>query len=180
MYEEFLERVLFSEEQIENKVKEIASQITKEYAGKKPLMVAILKGSVMFFSDLVRRIETDLEIDFMAISSYGSGSRSSGEVKMIKDLDKRIEGRDIIIVEDIIDSGYSMKYLKNLLSARNPASIKICTLLDKPSRRQTDVQADYKGFEVENEFVIGYGLDYDGLYRNLPFVGILKRSVYEK
>lgn len=180
MYEEFLERVLFSEEQIENKVKEIASQITKEYAGKKPLMVAILKGSVMFFSDLVRRIETDLEIDFMAISSYGSGSRSSGEVKMIKDLDKRIEGRDIIIVEDIVDSGYSMKYLKNLLSARNPASIKICTLLDKPSRRQTDVQADYKGFEVENEFVIGYGLDYDGLYRNLPFVGILKRSVYEK
>ena len=180
MYEEFLERVLFSEEQIDNKVKEIASQITKEYAGKKPLMVAILKGSVMFFSDLVRRIETDLEIDFMAISSYGSGSRSSGEVKMIKDLDKRIEGRDIIIVEDIVDSGYSMKYLKNLLSARNPASIKICTLLDKPSRRQTDVQADYKGFEVENEFVIGYGLDYDGLYRNLPFVGILKRSVYEK
>ena len=180
MYDEFLERVLFSEEQIENKVKEIAEQITKEYAGKKPLMVAILKGSVMFFADLIRRIETDLEIDFMAISSYGSGSRSSGEVKMIKDLDKRIEGRDIIIVEDIVDSGYSMKYLKNLLSARNPASIKICTLLDKPSRRQTDVQADYKGFEVENEFVIGYGLDYDGLYRNLPFVGILKRSVYEK
>ena len=144
MYEEFLERVLFSEEQIENKVKEIASQITKEYAGNKPLQGAILKGSVMFISDLVRRIETDLEIDFMAISSYGSGSRSSGEVKMIKDLDKRIEGRDIIIVEDIVDSGFSMKYLKNLLSARNPASIKICTLLDKPSRRQTDVQADYK------------------------------------
>ncbi|MBE5742714.1 MAG: hypoxanthine phosphoribosyltransferase [Clostridiales bacterium] len=180
MYESFLERVLFSEEQLNERITQIAKQIESDYKGKKPLVVAILKGSVLFFSDLIRKINGDLEIDFMSISSYGSGSKSSGEVKMIKDLDKKIEGKDVIIVEDIIDSGYTMKYLKNLLQARNPSSIKICTLLDKPSRREADVTSDYVGFEVENEFVIGYGLDYDGLYRNLPFIGILKRSVYEK
>lgn len=180
MYDNFLERVLFSEEQLNARVAEIAKEIQADYKGKKPLIVAVLKGSVLFFSDLIRKIVGDMEIDFMSISSYGSGAKSSGEVRMIKDLDKKIEGKDIIIVEDIIDSGYTMKYLKKLLEARNPASIKVCTLLDKPSRRETDINADYVGFEVENEFVIGYGLDYDGLYRNLPFIGILKRSVYEK
>ena len=180
MYDNFLERVLFSEEQLNARVAEIAKEIQADYKGKKPLIVAVLKGSVLFFSDLIRKIVGDMEIDFMSISSYGSGSKSSGEVRMIKDLDKKIEGKDIIIVEDIIDSGYTMKYLKKLLEARNPASIKVCTLLDKPSRRETDINADYVGFEVENEFVIGYGLDYDGFYRNLPFIGILKRSVYEK
>ncbi|MBR1675885.1 MAG: hypoxanthine phosphoribosyltransferase [Clostridia bacterium] len=180
MYEDTIERVLLSEEQLDKRIAEMAVQIDRDYEGKKPLMVAILKGSIMFFTDLIRKMKINLEIDFMAISSYGHGVKSSGEVKMIKDLDRKVEGKDIIIVEDIIDSGYTMKYLKNMLEARKPNSIKICTLLDKPSRRETDVQVDYRGFEVENEFVVGYGLDYAGLYRNIPFVGILKREIYEK
>ncbi len=179
MYDNVIEKVLFSEEELKTRIKELGTEIGREYAGKKPLMIGILKGSVMFFADLLREIEGDLEIDFMAISSYGNGVKSSGEVKMIKDLDHKIEGKDVIIVEDIVDSGYTMKYLTGVLSARNPASIRICTLLDKPSRRETDVRVDYKGFEVGDEFVVGYGLDYAGLYRNVPFIGILKRSVYE-
>lgn len=179
MYDNVIERVLFSEEELKTRIKELGAEIGREYAGRKPLMIGILKGSVMFFADLLREIEGDLEIDFMAISSYGNGVKSSGEVKMIKDLDHKIEGKDVIIVEDIVDSGYTMKYLTGVLSARNPASIRICTLLDKPSRRETDVRVDYKGFEVGDEFVVGYGLDYAGLYRNVPFIGILKRSVYE-
>lgn len=180
MYEDILEKVLFSKEQLAKRIKELAAQLDKDYAGKTPLMVAILKGSVMFFTDLIREMTLPLEIDFMSISSYGSGVKSSGEVKMIKDLDNKIEGKDLIIVEDIVDSGYTMKYLTHLLEARNPSSIKICALLDKPSRRETDVAVDYKGFEVGNEFVVGYGLDYAARYRNIPFIGILKRSVYEK
>lgn len=180
MYEDILEKVLFSKEQLAKRIKELAKQLDKDYAGKTPLMVAILKGSVMFFTDLIREMTLPLEIDFMSISSYGSGVKSSGEVKMIKDLDNKIEGKDVIIVEDIVDSGYTMKYLTHLLEARNPSSIKICALLDKPSRRETDVAVDYKGFEVGNEFVVGYGLDYAARYRNIPFIGILKRSVYEK
>lgn len=180
MYEDILEKVLFSKEQLAKRIKELAEQLDKDYAGKTPLMVAILKGSVMFFTDLIREMTLPLEIDFMSISSYGSGVKSSGEVKMIKDLDNKIEGKDVIIVEDIVDSGYTMKYLTHLLAARNPSSIKICALLDKPSRRETDVAVDYKGFEVGNEFVVGYGLDYAARYRNIPFIGILKRSVYEK
>lgn len=180
MYEDILEKVLFSKEQLAKRIKELAAQLDKDYAGKTPLMVAILKGSVMFFTDLIRDMTLPLEIDFMSISSYGSGVKSSGEVKMIKDLDNKIEGKDVIIVEDIVDSGYTMKYLTHLLEARNPSSIKICALLDKPSRRETDVAVDYKGFEVGNEFVVGYGLDYAARYRNIPFIGILKRSVYEK
>lgn len=179
MYDNVIERVLFSEEELKTRIKELGAEIGREYVGRKPLMIGILKGSVMFFADLLREIEGDLEIDFMAISSYGNGVKSSGEVKMIKDLDHKIEGKDVIIVEDIVDSGYTMKYLTGMLSARNPASIRICTLLDKPSRRETDVRVDYKGFEVGDEFVVGYGLDYAGLYRNVPFIGILKRSVYE-
>lgn len=180
MYEDILEKVLFSKEQLAKRIKELAAQLDKDYAGKTPLMVAILKGSVMFFTDLIREMTLPLEIDFMSISSYGSGVKSSGEVKMIKDLDNKIEGKDVIIVEDIVDSGYTMKYLTHLLEARNPSSIKICALLDKPSRRETDVAVDYKGFEVGNEFVVGYGLDYAARYRNIPFIGILKCSVYEK
>ena len=180
MYEDILEKVLFSKEQLAKRIKELAEQLDKDYAGKTPLMVAILKGSVMFFTDLIREMTLPLEIDFMSISSYGSGVKSSGEVKMIKDLDNKIEGKDVIIVEDIVDSGYTMKYLTHLLEARNPSSIKLCALLDKPSRRETDVAVDYKGFEVGNEFVVGYGLDYAARYRNIPFIGILKRSVYEK
>lgn len=180
MYEDVLEKVLISREELNRRVCEMAKKLDEDYKRKRPLMVAILKGSVMFFTDLIREMKIDLEIDFMAISSYGNGVKSSGEVKMIKDLDGKIEGKDVIIVEDIVDSGYTMKYLKNLLEARKPSSIKICALLDKPSRRETDVQVDYKGFEVGNEFVVGYGLDYASYYRNIPFIGILKRSVYEK
>lgn len=180
MYEEILEKVLFSKEQLAERIKGLAKRLDEDYAGKKPLMVAILKGSVMFFTDLIREMRLPLSIDFMSISSYGNGVKSSGEVKMIKDLDNKIEGKDVVIVEDIVDSGYTMKYLKHLLEARNPASIKICALLDKPSRRETDVHVDYTGFEVGNEFVVGYGLDYAGLYRNIPFIGVLKPSVYEK
>ena len=178
MYEDVIEKVLISEDELKSKIRELGRQIRKDYAGKTPMMVGILKGSVLFFADLIREIEGNVEIDFMAISSYGNGVKSSGEVKMIKDLDRKIEGKDVIIVEDIVDSGYTMKYLTGVLSARNPASVRICTLLDKPSRRETDVQVDYKGFEVGNEFVVGYGLDYAGLYRNIPYIGILKRSVY--
>ena len=180
MYEDVLEKVLISKEELNRRICEIAKTLDEDYKGKRPLMVAILKGSVMFFTDLIREMKTDLEIDFMSISSYGNGVKSSGEVKMFKDLDGKFEGKDVIIVEDIVDSGYTMKYLKNLLEARNPSSIRICALLDKPSRRETDVQVDYKGFEVGNEFVVGYGLDYASFYRNIPFIGILKRSVYEK
>ena len=144
MYDNVIERVLFSEEELKTRIKELGAEIGREYAGRKPLMIGILKGSVMFFADLLREIEGDLEIDFMAISSYGNGVKSSGEVKMIKDLDHKIEGKDVIIVEDIVDSGYTMKYLTGMLSARNPASIRICTLLDKPSRRETDVRVDIK------------------------------------
>ncbi len=174
-----IERILLSEEQIKARVKELAAKLDEDYAGKQPLMVAILKGSVMFFADLLREMKIDVTLDFMAISSYGNGAKSSGEVKMIKDLDGKIEGKDVIIVEDIIDSGYTMRYLKHLLEARRPASIKLCALLDKPSRRETEIEIDYKGFEVEDEFVVGYGLDYAGLYRNIPYIGILKREIYE-
>ena len=175
-----IERIMLSESEIKARVKELAKKLDEDYKGKRPLMVAILKGSVMFFADLIREMETEVVIDFMAISSYGNGAKSSGEVKMIKDLDGQIEGKDVIIVEDIIDSGYTMRYLKQLLSARRPNSIKLCARLDKPSRRETEVAIDYRGFEVEDEFVVGYGLDYAGLYRNLPYIGILKREVYEK
>lgn len=173
------ERVLVSEEEIQAKVKELAATLDKDYAGTRPLLVCILKGSCMFFSDLIRNMTNDLEIDFISVSSYGISSRSSGEVKLIKDLDKSIENKHVIIVEDIVDSGYTLSYLKRMLNSRRPASVKICTLLDKFERREVDIQADYKAFDIGNEFVIGYGLDYAESYRNLPYIGILKRSVYE-
>lgn len=175
-----LEKILITKEQLDSRIREIAAELDKEYAGRNPLMVCILKGAVMFFSDLTRAMTIPLSIDFMAISSYGAGTRSSGEVRMIKDLDGKIEGRDLIIVEDIMDSGYTLSYLKKALSSRMPNSIKICCLLDKPSRREVPIEPDYVCFEVENQFVVGYGLDYDQKYRNLPEIGILKPSVYEK
>ena len=175
-----LEKILITKEQLDSRIREIAAELDKEYAGRNPLMVCILKGAVMFFSDLTRAMTIPLAIDFMAISSYGAGTRSSGEVRMIKDLDGKIEGRDLIIVEDIMDSGYTLSYLKKALSSRMPNSIKICCLLDKPSRREVPIEPDYVCFEVENQFVVGYGLDYDQKYRNLPEIGILKPSVYEK
>lgn len=175
-----VQSVMVSEEQLKARIAELAKQLDKEYEGKNPLMVGILKGSVMFYADLLRAMTIPVEMDFMAISSYGAGSKSSGEVKLIKDLDRKIEGRDVIIVEDIIDSGYTLSYLKRMLYSRKPASVKICALLDKYARRVVPIEADYKGFDIEDEFVIGYGLDYAERYRNLPYIGILKRSVYEK
>ncbi len=179
-FENDVEKILFSEEEIAERLSVLAEKIDKDYFGKRPLMVCVLKGSVLFFTDLIREITLPVEIDFMSISSYGAGATTSGEVKVLKDLDNRLDGRDVIIVEDIVDSGFTLNYMTKLLSSRNPASIKVCALLDKPSRRKVDIKADYIGFEVGNEFVIGYGLDYAQKYRNLPYIGILKRSVYEK
>ncbi len=173
-----LEKVLFDEKQIEKRISEVAAEIDRDYDGKEPIMVAILKGSVMFYADLLKKLNIRVEMDFMAISSYGNETKSSGEVKMIKDLDRCIEGRHIIIVEDIVDSGYTLNYLKATLSARNPASVKICALLNKPERRVVDIEPDYRCFEVGNEFVVGYGLDYAQFYRNLPVIGVLKKEVY--
>ena len=175
-----VDSILISEEQIKKRIQELAVKLDKEYEGKRPLMVSILKGSVMFYADLLRAMSIPVEMDFMAISSYGAGAKSSGEVKLIKDLDRKIEGRDVVIVEDIIDSGYTLSYLKRMLYSRKPASVKICALLDKYARRVVPIEADFKGFDIEDEFVIGYGLDYAERYRNLPYRGILKRSVYEK
>lgn len=175
-----VDSILISEEQIKKRIQELAVKLDKEYEGKRPLWVSILKGSVMFYADLLRAMSIPVEMDFMAISSYGAGAKSSGEVKLIKDLDRKIEGRDVVIVEDIIDSGYTLSYLKRMLYSRKPASVKICALLDKYARRVVPIEADFKGFDIEDEFVIGYGLDYAERYRNLPYIGILKRSVYEK
>ncbi|MGN0823271.1 MAG: hypoxanthine phosphoribosyltransferase [Candidatus Gallimonas sp.] len=174
------ERILLTEEQIAARVKEVAAQLDRLYEGRKPVVVCILKGSVVFFVDLIRNMKTPCEIDFMAVSSYGAGTTSSGELIVKKDLAADVQGRDVLIVEDIIDSGNTLYHLKKMLHARRPASVNIVTLLDKPSRRQMPLEPEYTCFEIEDEFVIGYGLDYAEDYRNLPYVGILKRSVYEK
>lgn len=173
-----LEKVLFKEAEIADRISEIAQEIDRDYAGKEPIMIAILKGSVMFYTDLLKKLNIKAEMDFMAISSYGNETKSSGEVKMIKDLDRCIEGRHIIIVEDIVDTGYTLNYLKATLSTRNPASIKVCSLLNKKERRVVDIEPDYVCFDVGDEFVVGYGLDYAQFYRNLPVIGVLKKEVY--
>ncbi|MDQ5983229.1 MAG: hypoxanthine phosphoribosyltransferase [Eubacteriales bacterium SKADARSKE-1] len=174
-----IERVLLSEEKIRERVFELGQELSQDYKGKNLMLISILKGSIVFMSDLMRAITTKCQIDFMAVSSYGSSTKTSGEVKIVKDLDVSLEGFDIVIVEDILDSGMTLNYVMNLLKNRNPASINICTLLDKPSRRKVEVSAKYIGFEVPDEFVVGYGLDYVQKYRNLPFVGVLKPSVYK-
>lgn len=174
------ERILLDEKMIQARVKEVAAQLDKLYEGRKPVVVCILKGSVVFFVDLIRNMKTPCELDFMAVSSYGAGTASTGELKVKKDLAADLTGRDVLIVEDIIDSGNTLYHLKKMLNARAPASVNIVTLLDKPSRRQAPMEPEYTCFEIEDEFVIGYGLDYAEDYRNLPYVGILKRSVYEK
>lgn len=173
-----IKEVLLSEDELKNLVTSLGERISKDYEGKNLLMISILKGSVVFMADLMRAIKIPCKIDFMSVSSYGSGVKTSGVVKIIKDLDTNIEGADLLIVEDILDSGKTLSYLKEILSARNPSSLKICTLLDKPERRQVDLTADYIGKAVPDAFVVGYGLDYDEKYRNLPFVGILKEQVY--
>ena len=175
-----VERVLISEEEIKSIVKRLGEQISKDYIGKNLLMISVLKGSILFMTDLMRAIDIHCRIDFMAVSTYAGGLKSSGVAKIVKDLDMPIEGYDLLVVEDILDSGVTLSYILELLAARNPASIKICTLLDKPERRKNGLQADYVGAIIPDEFVIGYGLDYDERYRNLPFVGVLKESVYGK
>ena len=171
-------RVLLSEDEIREKVRELGGKITADYKNSNLMLVTVLKGTVVFLADLMRQIDVPAEIDFMVVSSYGSGVKSSGVVKIVKDLDVPLAGKDILIVEDILDSGLTLSYIKELLESRGPRSIRIATLLDKPSRRKVDLQADYIGFSVPDEFVIGYGLDYDEKYRNLPYIGILKPEVY--
>lgn len=174
------ERILYSEEQLRNRVREIAEQVDKLYRDKRPLCVGILKGGIIFYSDFIRHLTVPVELDFMAVSSYGSGTVSSGKLKIKKDLDRDVTGRDVIIIEDIIDSGFTLANLKALLLERGAASVIIVTLLNKKARREYDIAPDFNCFDIENEFVIGYGLDYDERYRELPYIGILKREVYEK
>ncbi|MBQ9781880.1 MAG: hypoxanthine phosphoribosyltransferase [Clostridia bacterium] len=174
------EKVLISKEQLETRIQEMADQISADYQGKKPLFICILKGSIFFMADLLKKLSIPAQVECMAVSSYGADTKSSGEVKVVKDLNVAINGKDVIIVEDIVDSGNTLSYLKRLLLQRNPASLKICTLLDKPERRRVEIDVDYTGFAIPDEFVVGYGLDYAEDYRQLDQVYILKREVYEK
>ena len=178
MLEQDIERVLFSEEELDRRVSEIAAEINRDYAGKEPMPISVPRGSFVFMADLIRKIEVPCTVDFMSVSSYGRGTTSSGQVQITKDLSDDIEGKDIIVVEDILDSGNTLSYLLQLLQARKPASMKLCTLLDKPDRRVKEVHVDYTGFTIPDEFVVGYGLDYAEKYRNLPYIGILKPRVY--
>ncbi len=178
--EQDIERVLLTEEELKAKVKELGDKISADYQGKEPLLISVLRGSYIFMADLTRALTIPCQVDFMAVSSYGSGTTSSGQVNIIKDLSDSIEGKDVIVVEDILDSGNTLHYLLQVLSARHPASIRLATLLDKPSRRSKPVQANYVGFSVPDKFVVGYGLDYDERYRSLPYIGILKPCVYQK
>lgn len=175
-----LSRVLVTEAQIERRVAELGEQITGDYLGHNLSAIGILKGSFVFLSDLLRHIDLPLIVDFVAISSYGQSTKSSGVVRINMDLDQPIATRDVLIVEDIVDTGLTLRYLIDYLRRRSPASIKVCALLDKPARRETDIVLDYVGFTIPDEFVVGYGLDYSEQYRNLPFVGALKQSVYSK
>ena len=175
---EHVQSILYSEEQLRERVQALGAQITADYAGKEPVLASVLRGSYIFMADLTRAIDLPVTVDFMAVSSYGAGTKSSGQVEIKKDLSDSIEGRDLIIVEDILDSGNTLFYLMEILKARKPASIRICTLMDKPDRRTKPIVADYVGFTIPDAFVVGYGLDYDEKYRNLPYVGILKPSVY--
>lgn len=177
---ENIERVLVSEEELHQINARLGAQITRDYAGKNLLVVGILKGSVLFMADLIREIQLPCKLDFLAVSSYGGDTRSSGVVKIVKDIDIELEDYDVLLVEDILDSGRTLSYVCDMLRTRHPASIRVATLLDKPERRVVDLKADYVGTSVPDEFVVGYGLDFDQRYRNLPYIGQLKRSVYEK
>ncbi|WP_047986245.1 hypoxanthine phosphoribosyltransferase [Ornithinibacillus californiensis] len=174
-----IKKILITEEEIAAKCKEIGEQLTKEYEGRFPLAIGVLKGALPFMSDVLRQVHSHLEMDFMDVSSYGGTNMvSSGEVKILKDLNTKVEGRDLLIIEDIIDSGNTLRYLVDLFKYRKANSIKIVTLLDKPTGRTADIKADLVGFEVPDEFVVGYGLDYDEKYRNLPYIGVLKPEIY--
>lgn len=174
-----LEKILFSEAEVASRIKELGEAITQDYAGKEILMVGVLRGAVIFMADLARSIKLPVAIDFMAVSSYGSTTSSSGVVRILKDLDEDVENKHVLIVEDIIDSGLTLNYLMENLWSRKPASIKICTLLNKPDRRKVEVPVAYNGFTIPDHFVVGYGLDFAEKYRNFPFIGVLKPEVYE-
>lgn len=174
-----IKSILYSEEELAARIKELGAQISKDFEGKNLILVSVLKGSVVFMADLMRAVTIPAEIDFMCVSSYGKGSKTSGVVRIIKDLDNDLTGKDILLVEDILDSGVTLNYLREMLLHRNPNSIHICTLLDKPARRKADIYADYSGFEVPDEFIVGYGLDYAEKYRNIPYIGVLKPEIYE-
>jgi hypoxanthine phosphoribosyltransferase len=170
--------VLISHQQIRERTEELGRQITEDYRGKDPLLICILKGGLMFLADLMREVDLPLEIDFIAVSSYGDSTESSGVVRILMDLERNIQGRHVLIVEDIVDTGRTLSYIIGNLRTRGPASIKVCTLLDKPARRELEIPIDYVGFTIPDRFVIGYGLDYGEIYRNLPFVGVLKPELY--
>ena len=167
-------RVLLSEEKVNEKIAEMGKRISEDYAGKSVHLICILKGSVFFTCELAKRITVPVSMDFMSVSSYGDGTKSSGVVRIAKDLDETLEGKDVIVIEDIIDSGRTLSYLMEILSKRNPASLRLCTLLDKPERRVVEVNVNYTGFRIPDEFVVGYGLDYDQRYRNLPYIGVVE------
>ncbi len=173
-----MEKVLLNEERIKEINKKLGEQISKDYEGKKLLLVSILKGAVVFMSDIMREIKIPCRIDFMVVSSYGKGTKTSGVVKIVKDLDINLEGYDVLIIEDILDTGLTLSYIVDILKSRKPNSVKICTFLDKPERRVADIKADYVGATVPDEFIIGYGLDYNEKYRNVPVVGVLKPEIY--
>lgn len=171
-----IKKVLYSEKELSEVVSELGAQISEDYKDRNLLMVSVLKGSIVFMSDLMRAVTIPCEIDFMAVSSYGNKTKSSGTVRILKDLDRDISGYDVLLVEDILDSGKTLNYLMDVLYARNPASIRVCTLFDKPDRREVDIYADYKGLLVPDEFIVGYGLDFAEKYRNLPYIGVLKEE----
>lgn len=173
-----LDSILYTKDQLQEAVVELGKRITADYAGKAPVMICILKGASIFFCDLIRQIDLPLEIDFMVVSSYGASTKTSGEVKLVKDLDRSVQGRDVILVEDIVDSGMTLSFLKKTLLGRGAASLRIATLLDKPARRRVELTADYSCFNIPDAFVVGYGLDYNEVYRNLPDVGILSPRIY--
>lgn len=180
MLEKDIKKVLVSHDEIVKAAKTLGETLTKEYQGKNPIFVGILKGSVPFMAELINHVDTHIELDFMLVSSYHGGTESSGVINIIKDINQDISGRDILFVEDIIDTGKTLKSLKELFEERNAASVKIATLLDKPEGRLVEIEADYTCFTIPNEFVVGYGLDYNENYRNLPYVGVLKEKVYSK
>ena len=167
-------KVLLSEEEVDSKIKEIGEQISKDYEGRQVHLVCVLKGGSFFMCELAKRITVPVSLDFMSVSSYGSDTKSSGVVRIVKDLEEPLKGKDVIVIEDIVDSGHTLSYLLEMLKNREPASLRLCTLLDKPERRVADVHVDYTGFQIPDEFVVGYGLDYDQKYRNLPYIGVVE------
>ncbi|MEY8442415.1 hypoxanthine phosphoribosyltransferase [Lactobacillaceae bacterium 24-114] len=175
-----IERVLYSEEEIQQRTRELAQQLIEDYRDQKPLVISVMTGAVLFTVDMIKKMDMKVKLDFIDVSSYYGGTSSTGEVKLVQDLKSDVKGRPVIIMEDIVDTGRTLKFLIDLLHQRGAKSVKVCSLLDKPEGREVEVTADYVGFNVPNEFLVGYGLDYQGYYRNLPYVGILKPAVYEK